>query len=433
MSFFKKIINKYILLISVILTISTITKSIKEFCDFNKYCNDCTLCGKETNNYTNCSYYNIFCKEKLNNHIFYQESDIKKYSTFFRNISNANEFCGQANYTLNSFIDSFSLINKTRNDIKKSNINHCNYEIYNTKYYYNHEGIANIIIKLQTNNYKKNSLKLIFNILLKDSNSKLSKEIIINEEDLIKEKYEIILYNYDTIIILLDFYIEKETNKNIEEYLEIKIDIDIDNPCIISVEVPIAKKFKAIFFFLTINLITVIIIVIIIVYYRCKKHLEIARLQNEEIKRKQKEDEKINKLFETILISKEFNENDITNNCTECSICIEKFVDKCLICITPCKHIFHYECLSKFIETAKGKQKPVIKCPLCNYDFLDEKNVNKNLNSFNNINNGSINNLINKNENNMQQNNSMIKPRIIYGNCINRDITSKEDFRNNNI
>ena len=129
-----------------------------------------------------------------------------------------------------------------------------------------------------------------------------------------------------------------------------------------------------------------------------------ARIKQEQTKNKPLRN--IKKADE-ILIQTEFNENDVTNDCTECAICIEKFVDKCLICITPCKHIFHYECLSKFIETAKGKQKPTIKCPLCNYDFLEEKNEDKKLNEINNISN-HINNIeINNNENNNNENNNI--------------------------
>ena len=428
---FKKIINIYIFLISFIINASSNkNKAILEYCEVDKKCDDCRFCGNETNDYTSCSYYNLFCIQN-SNQIFFQESLLKKYTNFFRSIPNSNEFCGQESYNLDSLKSSFSIINKSAKDIKNSNINHCNYEIYNKKYYYSYDGIANLIIKLKTNNSKKNNIKLTFNIFLRDSSLGSSKKKIFNEVDLTKENYELILYNYDNIIILLDFYVNDEIEKDINEYLEIKINIDkfaFKN---------IVQKIT-IFAIIFSSLVVIIVIIVIVIYCRRKKNRNISQSQNvalqqKDTKEKQKVD-KINKLFEHLLTTKEFNENDISNGCSECTICIEKFIDKCLICITPCKHIFHYECLNKFIETAIEKQKLSIKCPLCNYDFLEEKNDNKKLHEINNSNNEINNNVINKNEidknvKNVQQS----IPREVYGNCINSGITSKESLGNNNV
>ena len=360
----------YILLISIIKIIITSNEinTTLEHCDVQKYCEECIFCGNGTNNYTLCSYYNLFCI-KNNRNIFFQESYINKYSSFFRNISNADEFCGQEIYTFDLFIDSFSIINQTIKDIQNSNINHCNYKIYNNQYFYNFESAANLVIKFKTNNSKKNNLKLIFNILLLDTRFELSEQKIINENDLIKEDYKLSLYYYNILIILLDFYVNNETKENIDEYIE--INIDTNNQNIFS---NLFKKitFTVIFFVF----IFLIITITIIVYYRYKKKRDMIRIQNELIlqtKLKNNQKEEIDKLLKTILMPKEFSESDISNDCTECAICIENFINKCLICITPCKHIFHYECLCKFIESAKENQKIIIKCPLCNYDFLEKK------------------------------------------------------------
>ena len=427
-----KIINMYILLISIFVIISSNKKRTSlEYCNVSKYCSDCIFCGNKTKEYTQCSYYNLFCTKEHTGEIFYEESNIKTYSEFFRNIPNADKFCGQATYTLDSLIDSISIIKKSNKDMKKSNINHCNYEIYNSKYFYNYEGLASLIIKFKVNNSKKNNLKFTFNILLWDSHSGSSKQIVMSEADLIKERYELLLYNYNKIIILLDIYVDGETNLNTDGSLEIKIDTDNASS---KKRKLIATSFISVFSILIITIISIIIAI-----YCRRKHSRMTQTQNEfsqkEELKKGKNEDKIKRLFETIFIAKEFNESDITNDCTECTICIEKFVDKCLICITPCKHIFHYECLSKYVEAAKGKQKLVIKCPLCNYDFLEEKNVKEKLNEVNNINNANderSNNIINKNEKDVQQSGSTIRPRAVDGNCMRRSINSKEDLRNNN-
>ena len=395
MLLFKKIKNIYILIISIVVIFSSNkNKTILEYCDIDKYCESCTFCGNETNDYTPCSYYNLFCI-KNSSDIFFQDSYLNKYTTFFRNISNANDFCGKQTYIFDLPINSFSIINKTAKNIQNSNINHCNYEIYNTQYFYNFEGTANLIIRLKTNNVKKNKIKLIFNILLRDTRSLSSKQKIIKEIDLIKEDYKLILFNYNIIIILVDFYVDGEIKANIDEYIEVRIDIDNNNVVINSFKTIIFRVIFTVFILL-------IIYIIIIVYYRHKKNIDITRIQNEfiqnkKLKEKQKT-EKIDKLFKTILTAKEFNKNDVTNGCTECMICIEKFINKCIICITPCKHIFHNECLCKFIETAKKNENPIIKCPLCNYDFLEEKNDNKKLNYINSTNIEINDDSISKNE-----------------------------------
>ena len=400
MSFFTKIINIYILL-SIITAISPSEKNkVIEYCDINQYCNSCTLCGNRTNDYSPCSYYNLFCRKKFTNQEHFQESYLEKYSNFFRNIQNANEFCGQEMYTLDSSKNSFSIISKSNKNIQNSKINHCNYEIHNTKYFNNQKDIANLIIKFNTNNFEKPSLKFIFNILLQNSLSKSSKLIAINETDLINEQYKITLNDYDRVIILLDFYVDKKYNLDIDEYIEIKI--DTNNP---------GNKnnlFQNIIITVIFSVFGVLILTIMnILYYRRTKiremQIQIEILRQEEIQRKKRE-EKINKLFKTILILKEFNENDVINDCTECSICLEQFVVKCLICITPCKHIFHYECLRSFIETIKGEKKPMIKCPLCKYDFLEEENGVKY--EINNINNQTSYVVVNNNENNNNESNN---------------------------
>ena len=418
MSFLSKIINFYIALISITIIISSSdTNTTLVYCDINKYCGQCTLCGNETNDYTPCSFYNLFCTQSSTNYTIYQNDNLQKYSEYFRNIPNANEFCGQATYSFNKLIDSFSIMNKTSIEIKNSNINHCNYEIYNSKYFYNYVDVLYLKIRLKTNISKKNNLKLTLNILRHDSRSGTGKHKIINEDDLINEEYQLILNTYDDIIILLDIFINGEIDQNIDEYLE--IEIDTDNQSIQN-----NKLIKILIIVIVCILVILIAVLIIFVIYQRKKMREIIRIRNEtlqqeELKRKQ-EEERINKILEKILIPKEFNEKEVTNDCTECTICIEKFVAKCLICITPCKHSFHYECLKKYVETAKEKQKLIIKCPLCNYDFLEEKNDEKKFNEVNN------------NENNTQQNNNEIIPQVINIRSSARAVSSEERLRENN-
>ena len=228
MSLISNFINLYILL-SIIIIISSNRKNIAlGYCNISQYSNSCKLTGNGINDYNSCLYYNILCTENLTNRTIFQESYLDEYSNFFRNLSNANEFCGQEIYILDSVTNSFSIINKSIKDIQNSNINYCNYEIHNTKYFNNQKDIANLIIKFKTNNSEKNNLKLTFNIILQNSYLNSSKLETISEIDLIKEQYKIGLNDYDKITILLDFHIDNKNNSDINESFEIKI--DTNNP-----------------------------------------------------------------------------------------------------------------------------------------------------------------------------------------------------------
>ena len=71
------------------------------------------------------------------------------------------------------------------------------------------------------------------------------------------------------------------------------------------------------------------------------------------------------------------------NNTNNCTICLENYIDqKSLICLTPCNHIFHYDCIKKWSLNNTG----LFKCPNCNFDFTKEKVSNKPNNLHNNIN-----------------------------------------------
>jgi hypothetical protein len=96
----------------------------------------------------------------------------------------------------------------------------------------------------------------------------------------------------------------------------------------------------------------------------------------------------------------------------KCSICLDDFkVRKDKVSITPCKHIFHYDCLIKWL--LENYQLP--KCPNCNYNIVEyfenqespkkltlNKNTRVNVRTYNNFvtSNENINITTNHNSNN---------------------------------
>ena len=58
---------------------------------------------------------------------------------------------------------------------------------------------------------------------------------------------------------------------------------------------------------------------------------------------------------------------------TSCTICIEDFQEEHIVCVTECLHLFHVECLKKWLIT--NVMNP--KCPNCACCLLKDTNVNK--------------------------------------------------------
>ena len=143
--------------------------------------------------------------------------------------------------------------------------------------------------------------------------------------------------------------------------------------------------------------------------YREMRENEI--IENE--KKKKENEEKIKNLLSNSLKPILFNKDINANDCNNCTICIESFeIGKSEISITPCNHIFHFECLKKWIEDNVINPQ----CPNCKYSFLDNNNnnlmktstihINRRDNNQNNENNNNSNNHQNNNNDNNNNNNN---------------------------
>ena len=117
-------------------------------------------------------------------------------------------------------------------------------------------------------------------------------------------------------------------------------------------------------FILCILLIIIIIIIVIlsIIYLikNCIEFFHILKTEKEILIRKKKI-----YLFSKIILKEKFEENLIPKFGNICLIC-QKDLNKDSICITPCKHIFHYYCLKKNIYLNNTSS-----CPVCKFDFFN--------------------------------------------------------------
>lgn len=71
----------------------------------------------------------------------------------------------------------------------------------------------------------------------------------------------------------------------------------------------------------------------------------------------------------TAILLKEITVDRGSSSCGDvasCSICLEEFERGCSAMITPCSHLFHGECISKWIQRRTNKAG----CPLCRFQLV---------------------------------------------------------------
>ena len=124
---------------------------------------------------------------------------------------------------------------------------------------------------------------------------------------------------------------------------------------------------------ITIVILTITLIVIIasiIVLYKRMTRREEEQNQNQSHKSKKKQAKAIIEKFfeENGLLSPQKYTNDFEKKYgNSCTICLENFkVQNSNVCITPCNHIFHKDCLYDWLHDNIDKSK----CPNCNQQFI---------------------------------------------------------------
>ena len=99
--------------------------------------------------------------------------------------------------------------------------------------------------------------------------------------------------------------------------------------------------------------------------FQGRGEMENPQITQEMIKEKRKR--QINQLFSTELKPIRYSE-DVGKYNVSCSICLEDYTSKSLVCVTKCNHVFHYDCLKKFFD--ENILEP--RCPNCNNHLLPD-------------------------------------------------------------
>ena len=373
-----------------------------EICSANV---NCELCDKCNFGSTSCIYGNLFCTQT--SHLIFLSEEKASYINRLTNVSE----CGQQNINLLDTEELNNIVIGINNkDYLKENSLHCNYEITSSIDKNIYEGYLSILLSSSGSVGSNSKLKFTIYVHITDSiNYPLSDTIIRNNEQIIY------FNNHEQLSIMIDF---DKINYSVEENLIIKIlKRKKNNRHDENIPKKDSSRKDYTLYYVLAGGVCALVLIIFITLKICltRKLWDVNRQRNyngntninsevnSKVNREKENKKKIELLFQTKLYPIEFIKEDVDNENTTCSICLENFVEQeSIICITPCMHIFHYDCLKNWSENTAEH----FKCPNCNFDFLSddepivinvgrkkENNVNNdNNNNYNNFNNFNFNN-----------------------------------------
>ena len=337
-------------------------------CTLFEECKNCSFCGNSSNDYSECNFGNIFCHHSDKDNYEYNIPLKDKYGIFFRYDNEINLFCGNEKISLNKMKDSFQILETKFNNNILSKSLHCDYIISNDFYIDNDEDSATLTLEIKNLNSdsdiyidQNKQLKFTLYMIYKTTANSL-RFINLTDNGIRSFQYNRNLDKISELELLIDF--ENDISSSIEESLIISI-----------ITKNQSQKTRLIYIIILVicAILILLIIVLIILYVYIKRKMENDYLQGIEQERREKEEkikknkELIQKLFEGNLKGKIFDQKIKAIGCETCTICIEELkIGESIVSITPCNHIFHFECLKKCFETNILNPK----CPNCNNDQL---------------------------------------------------------------
>lgn len=340
----------------------------QSYCDYNTYCNDCRMCGTDTNNYCSCNFKNVHCKNDSDNTLIFLSDFLMNYDGCISN-SNLLNICGESNININIGD------NKTIYFQKYSNLQ-------DVICYYNIKKIVNNNNDIFITMRRRGNEPLLFNAYF---------VVYYNNEKIKISSLNTLLYYTDyyqineQLVEKISLYIEILNGKNIDD---LSISFSIENKPVIKItyEKNSNKKNRDLFLGITIGSVGLLILVIIIAciyrFYRNKSttNIIIPQQVNPLVKKINTNKKELNHLLETELIPTKYYKKNIINDCYKCTICLEDFKEnKSIIITTKCGHSFHFKCFKNWCF------KKIIcpRCPNCNHSILENQNNNNQINITN--------------------------------------------------
>jgi len=343
-----------ILILILILYIKTQEPEEKLSCSLNTVCSDCEFCQ----DYSNCNFFNIFCYQNNSGDYMRNEDLQNNLSLYYKNDRDINSFCNSRSITLNKAQKSFNIFESPSNTLNNifTKSFHCEYYVTN-KYYLEHN-TDQAKINIEIKNSEKSQIKFFIMFIYKTGNS--WRFFRYNDTQIRNSSFTRVLDKISEFQILLDFF-SLDTTEEINEYL--RLSISTDNP---------SEKMKVIYIVIIVILcfflLLVIALVILYYYLRRKMILEQERRIEEQEEKNREQKRLVEDFLKNDLKKEIFNERTKINDCDSCTICCDEFiVGQSEVSITPCFHVFHYDCIYKWIKEKINN--PC--CPNCNFQFTE--------------------------------------------------------------
>ena len=362
----------YLLLLEVLIKITSVQN--KNYCDLDQKCGNCEICGSDTNNYCSCSLNNIYCKNDGQNNYTFLPDFLYFFDGCLSNNGKLENICGNSN------LDIDIGINKTIN-IKSSDYSHF-FCFYNVKKINNNNNDINILIKKELN------IPIFFNLYMIVYYNSDQIKVFSASNPLASSNYlELIELNTEKISV----YIGVQDGQIIDK---IKLNFGIKNGAIKTIKYTTKNSNKTnmkIIYGILIGVSALLVILLIICFILRKRNKKKNNNHNNHnnnnvsnttiVNNNSKctiidsNKEKMDILFKNELIPTIYNKKNTINDCYNCTICIEEFIDgSSKIVTTKCKHSFHFKCFKNWVY------KNIIfpRCPNCNSPILDKDNNNQN-------------------------------------------------------
>ena len=346
-----------------------------DYCGVDHQCGSCDHCWKNELNYCSCHFYNGFCYNNTKDGYSYNTPFLFEYdrnkclsSYNFEDVCGISDISSKINDE--KFYNFFSF---NKPDYLENNNLLCYYTFSNkekSKEYLLLEidAVLNQRELLNIDN-GKNLIIIIAEEI--DSSTKTLFEINLNE---FRNKVTVKIGQYKSISIYISL-IKNNKYLNNNEIQLVSLSIKRDNSKALQL-----KRYK--YSLIIICIICIICVgscfILYLIKYKRNRELLTLRAINmannlNELGNQadpQQKRIKLENLFKTKLKKRKYLKKDNINETTACSICLEEFVEnKSIVCITLCKHVFHYDCLHNWLFTENSNSH----CPYCNYDLLSDK------------------------------------------------------------
>jgi hypothetical protein len=338
------------------------------YCDLDHYCDSCTFCGEDTNDYCSCNFYNSYCIISETNKADFSTDFILNYDGCLTNNENV-DICGS------------SVVSVSNGQTKTINFQSTSESDFVC--YYSIKGSSNsnkMVITIKNAGSQQQDFDLY--IITYEQNA--SPTVTMLSNSYVTSSFEITKSNIGKISI----YFDVGEGSNLDKIsLSFLYNESNDGTTTVSTTKSSGGSNTGLIIGIIVGIVALIIIIIvsIILYKKCKRKkrkdkntnnnltLDNTTLNPQYMSVVNSNKEKLDLMFKNELIPSIYNKNNVINDCYNCTICMENFIDNSSIIVTTkCNHSFHEKCFKNWVF------KNIIcpKCPNCNYLFLGPQDSN---------------------------------------------------------